>query len=118
MSNKVYLMDLDSDSSSDYSFDLSAEITDQQELIILYSSKYIGEESIFCKKGTTRKAIVDQENTLLMANHLHVDVANLINVLCEEFWDHRPSAHACDAEDCFADILDFILDCGAKYKLK
>ena len=118
MSNKVYLMDLDSDSSSDYSFNLSAEITEQQELMIQYSSKCIGEESNFREKGITRKAIVDQENTLMMANHLHVEVDDLINVLCEEFWDHRPSAHTCDAEDCFADILDFILDCGAKYKLK
>ena len=94
------------------------KLTDNQELIIQYICRYDGDLPQAPEPDETHRAIVDQEDTLLMAKYLQVTIDELLGVIDEEFADSRPSVDSMDAADCFADILDFILDCGAKYKLK
>lgn len=118
MKDITYLMTIDADSSSDYWFAVTIERTEAQELIIKYQTKYKGDEPNFYEKGSTHQAILDAEETKLLANHLNVELSELTTFFSEEFDDSGTCAHACDGEYLFADILDFILDCGAKYKLK
>ena len=62
-------------------------------------------------------ATVDQENTAILAKHLKVNPVDLPQVIYDEFGDSTGISRLSDIEYVFKEILDFILDCGAKYQL-
>ena len=70
------------------------------------------------KGGFEISAIVDEEDAKVMANHLKVSLVDLPQTLYDEFGDATEVAVSSEMEGIFKDILDYILDCGAKYKLK
>ncbi len=63
------------------------------------------------------KAIVDEDNAKLMAKRLKIDYNDLPRVLYREFGDCTGTTTLSGIEYVFKEILEFILDCGAKYKL-
>lgn len=68
------------------------------------------------EKGYT--AIVDEQNAKVMARFLKVELTKLPEALYDEFGDCTGISTLSDIEYVFKDILDYILDSGAKYKLK
>lgn len=69
-------------------------------------------------KDYTHSAIVDEEDAKGMARHLKVSYAGLPQALYDEFGDTTGLSVPSEVESVYKDVLDFILDCGAKYKLK
>lgn len=62
-------------------------------------------------------ATVDEEDATKMAKHLKVDYYDLPKVLYNEFGDCTGTTTLSGIEYVFKEILEFILDCGVKYKL-
>lgn len=69
-------------------------------------------------KDYTHSAIVDEEDGMVMARHLKVSYADLPQALYDEFGETAGTSVPSEVEDVYKNVLDFILDCGAKYKLK
>ena len=66
----------------------------------------------------THSAIVDEEDGKVMARHLNVSYADLPQALYDEFGDTTGVLVPSEVEYIFKNVLDYILDCGTKYKLK
>ena len=62
-------------------------------------------------------ATVDNDEVGIMANYLRVKSVDLPQVLYEKFGDSTGVSTLSDVERVFKEMLDFILGCGAKYKL-
>lgn len=69
-------------------------------------------------KDYTHSAIVDEEDAKVMARHLKVSYADLPQALYNEFGDTTGLSVPSEVESVYKDILNFLLDCGAKYRLK
>lgn len=69
-------------------------------------------------KNYSHSAVINEEDAKTMANHLKVSLVDLPQVLYNEFGDTTGLSVPSDVESAYKDVLDFILDCGAKYKLK
>ena len=102
------------DNDAPYSYWVSVEVTEKQEMIIELEYKNFENHAHDYKQ----QAIVDSENTAIISNHLQVQLSSLTEYLHEEYYHSISYNEGEDAEGLFADLLDFILDCGAKYKLK
>ena len=63
-------------------------------------------------------AIIDEDDAKVMAKHLKVPLSSLPKVLYDEFGSFSDILVPSEVEGIFSDILNFVLDCGAKYKLK
>lgn len=70
------------------------------------------------EKDYTYSAIVDEDDAKVMAKRLKVAYTDLPKALDDEFGDTTDLLVPSEVEAVYKDILDFILDCGAKYKLK
>lgn len=68
-------------------------------------------------KDYTHSAIVNEEDGMVMARHLKVSYADLPQALYDEFGETAGTSVPSEVEDVYKNVLDFILDCGAKYKL-
>lgn len=64
------------------------------------------------------QAIVDKDETLLLAKNLGVSVLNLPKVFCDKFDPNSSVLVPSEVEAIFKEILEFICDSGAKYKLR
>lgn len=62
-------------------------------------------------------ATVDKENTEKLAKRLKVNPIDLPQAIYDEFGDSTGVSRLSDIEYVFKEILDFIPDCGVKYKL-
>ena len=112
MRDIVELIEVDNDAP--YSYWVSVELTETKEMII--ELEYINFENH--AHDYKQQAIVDSENTAILSNHLHVQLSDLTEYLHENYYHSIKYNEEEDAENLFADLLDLILDCGAKYKLK
>ena len=112
MRDIVELIEVDNDAP--YSYWVSVELTETKEMII--ELEYINFENH--AHDYKQQAIVDSENTAILSNHLHVQLSDLTEYLHENYYHSIKYNEGDDAENLFADLLDLILDCGAKYKLK
>lgn len=63
-------------------------------------------------------AILDADNMRVMAKKLRVEVKDLSSYLCRKFSYGGYISHSSVVTREFQKILNFILDCGAKYRLK
>ncbi len=64
------------------------------------------------------QAIVDKDEALLLAKNIGVAVSKLPEVFCDKFDPNSSVLVPSEIEAIFKDILDFISDSGAKYKLR
>ncbi len=63
-------------------------------------------------------ATIDSDEATTMAQNLHIDVADLPHAIFEKYGDTSNSTVPSKVEAIFEEILNFILDCGARYRLK
>lgn len=63
-------------------------------------------------------AVVDAENMQLMARKLRIEVKDLPTYLYRKFYYGGYIHHSSVVIRGFQKVLDYILDCGAKYRLK
>ena len=63
-------------------------------------------------------ATVDADELNIMASYLNISKQNVKAHLLKEFGDHGYISSPSYVRACFKEILDYILDCGAKYKFK
>ena len=112
MRDIVDLIEVDNDAP--YSYWVSVEVTEKQEMIVELEYKNFENHAHDYKQ----QAIVDSENTAIMSNYLQVQLSDLTEYLHDEYYHSICYNEGEDAEGLFADLLDLILDCGAKYKLK
>ncbi len=91
-----------------------AGINERGELVVEHEFEDYEDEG----NNFRRTALLDKEETAKMAECLAVEVNDLPEELYDEFGELSGVGVPSDAECIFADVLDFILDCGAKYSLK
>lgn len=70
------------------------------------------------KYGYVLYAIVDKDDTLLMANRLGIQVEELPKCLKSRFGTDSGAWVPSRVEALFSELLNFILDCGVRYRLK
>lgn len=70
--------------------------------------------------GYNRKtwAVVEKEDALAMADYLKVRLTSLPQEIFERFGDSSDIAVPSEVEAVFKEILDFIIACGVRYRLK
>ena len=70
--------------------------------------------------GYNRKtwAVVEKEDALTMADYLKVRLTSLPQEIFERFGDSSDIAVPSEVEAVFKEILDFIIACGVRYRLK
>lgn len=112
MENERLLIETDSD--MEIVAVVSAGTNVKGELVVEYEFEDYEDEGNNFKKIAT----VDKDQALVMAGYLGVEVKDLPGELYDEFGELQGVGVPSDAECVFADVLDFILDCGAKYDLK
>lgn len=112
MENERILIETDGDLEAVAS--VVAVINEKGELIVEHDFEDYEDEG----NNFTKTATVDAEEALKMAQSLAVEVNELPGELYDEFGEIAGVGVPSDAECVFADVLDFILDCGAKYNLK
>lgn len=108
----VSLIEVDNDAP--YSSWVTVEVTDEKELIIKHEYTNFENHAL----DHQHQAVVDSENTAIVIDYLQLELSDLTEYLHEEFYHPMSQNEYDDAEALFADLLDLILDCGAKYKLK
>ena len=112
MRDIVELIEVDNDAP--YSYWVSVEVTEKQEMIVELEYQNFENHA----HDYRQQAIVDSENTAIISNHLQVQLSDLTEYLHDKYYHSICYNESEDAEGLFADLLDLILDCGAKYKLK
>lgn len=65
-----------------------------------------------------RSAIVDEDDAKRMAQRLRVPLAALPKIIYDRFNDFSGISVPSEVEGTFKEILDFILDCGARFRFK
>lgn len=63
-------------------------------------------------------ATVDKHDALDMARRLNVPLTALPSIIFKRYGDTSNLSVPSEVEAAFKDILDFILDCGVRYRLK
>lgn len=70
-------------------------------------------------KDYNYSAIIDEDDAKVIARHIKVSLSSLPQVLYDKFGcSFSEILVPSEVEGIFSDILNFVLDCGAKYKLK
>ena len=112
MENERIIIETDGDLEAVAS--VTATVNANGELVVEHDFEDYEDEG----NNFTKTATVEKEEALKMAESLAVEVKDLPDELYAEFGEMAGVGVPSDAECVFADILDFILDCGAKYSLK
>lgn len=92
---------------------VSADINWRKELVIEYVTTDCRAEI-----ESRSLAVVDAEDTAKMAAHLNVPLEQLPKCIWDEYGDPREIWTPSQIKGVFKDVLDYILDCGAKYELR
>lgn len=92
---------------------VSADINFRKELVIEYVTTDYKTE-IEQKKV----AVVDNEDSLRMAEYLGVELEALPQSIFDECGDSSGVCTPSEVQGIFKDVLEYILDCGARYVLK
>lgn len=70
-------------------------------------------------KDYSYSAIIDEDDAKVMARCLKVSLSSLPQILYDKFGrSFSEILVPSEVEGIFGDILNFVLDCGARYKLK
>ena len=81
--------------------------------------KYCFEDYRRGGKDYCYSAVIDEYEAKVMAKYLKVPLSSLPQTLYDEFsCSFSEILVPSEVEGIFSDILNFVLDCGAKYKLK
>ena len=81
--------------------------------------EYRFEDYRSCGKDYSYSAIIDEDDAKVMARYLNVPLSSLPKVLYDKFGcPFSDILVPSEVEGIFGDILNFVLDCGARYKLK
>ena len=62
-------------------------------------------------------AIIEKDEAMAMSEHLDVKLTDLPQTICKHCGDTSYVFVPSDVEELFKDVLDFILDCGAHYRI-
>lgn len=102
---------IESDEDLEIVSTIDAEYNSKSNLVIEY----------YCINYEKRRNVIDYtatvENTEKLAKRLKVNPIDLPQAIYDEFGDSTGVSRLSDIEYVFKEILDFILDCGVKYKL-
>lgn len=104
---------LDSDGDLPIGGYIAASINSNRELQIKYQISDYEKD-----KSKTIVAVVDEDNTVAMAKYLGVRTTELPQEIKNEFGGPSGICVPSEVEKTFKEVLDFILDCGVKYKFK
>lgn len=104
---------IESDEDLEIVSTIAAEYNSKNNLVIEYYCINYEKK----RKRIDYTATVDKANTEKLAKHLNINPINLPQVIYDEFGDSTGASRLSDIEFVFKEILDFILDCGVKYKL-
>ena len=63
-------------------------------------------------------AVIDNDSLAIMAEHLGIPAKKVRDHLLEKFGDHGYISRIAYIRDTFHEILNYILDCGGKYRFK
>ena len=64
------------------------------------------------------QALVDRDDAIVLARNVGVTVSNLPKAFCDKFDPNSSVLVPSEVEAIFKEILEFICDSGAKYKLR
>lgn len=103
---------------SDNDMEIVASIVVGFDYLNNFVVKYSFEDYREYGKDWERSAIVDEDDAKRMAQRLRVPLSDLPQIIYDKFNDFSGIAVPSEVEDTFKEILDFVLDCGARYKLK
>ena len=104
---------IESDEDLEIVSTIDAEYNSKSNLVIeYYCINYEKRHKVIDNTAT-----VDEENTEKLAKRLKVNPIDLPQAIYDEFGDSTGVSRLSDIEYVFKGILDFILDCGVKYKL-
>ena len=62
-------------------------------------------------------AIIEKDEAMAMSEHLDVELTDLPQTICKHCGDTSYVFVPSHVEELFKDVLDFILDCGAHYRI-
>ena len=62
-------------------------------------------------------AIIEKDEAMAMSEHLDVKLTDLPQTICKHCGDTSYVFVPSHVEELFKDVLDFILDCGAHYRI-
>lgn len=75
-------------------------------------------EGISYEPSKCTTATVDADELNIMASYLNISKQDVMAHLLKKFSNHGYISYPSYVRACFKEILEYILDCGAKYKLK
>lgn len=104
---------VESDEDLEIVSSLSAGLDDRKRLVV--QLEFVDYENH--RRDNTLYALLDQEETQTMADRLHVPPAELPATLRVHFGDHPLLPTPSYVRGLFKEVLDFIIDCGARYRL-
>ena len=91
------------------------------ELALCLEEHYNGDDDYFkLNKNNLTKvvAIIDKHELSVMAKHLGIPASDVRKHLVEKFSDDGYISRTSYVRDAFQEILDYVLDCGGKYRFK
>lgn len=109
---KVYLNDIDDDCS--VHGETTVGVNFKNELVVTYH--YFNDECHRYDQKTT--AVVDEDDTIILAQRLRVEVPELPEKLNEKFGSNAYYCNPDEAEAIFTNVLDYIIEVGLRFKLK
>lgn len=104
---------IESDGDLPFGAYILAGLSERMELTVEYV--YTNYET---GRNTTRLATVDTTDTVSMSKYLKAKSEDLPEIIYDECGDSSGISVPSEVEATFKKILDFILDCGVRYKLR
>jgi hypothetical protein len=117
--NESLIMSTDDDCDLMMSITIGETILD--ELALCLDEHYSGNDDCFrINKNNLTKviAVIDKHNLSIMAKHIGIPASGVREHLIEKFSDYGYISRISYVRDMFQEILDYILDCGGKYRFK
>jgi hypothetical protein len=104
---------IDSDGDMQFGSGIVAGFDDEKNFAVVLD--YTDYETGYNRKTW---AVVEKEDALVMADYLKVRLTSLPQEIFERFGDSSDIAVPSEVEAVFKEILDFIIACGVRYRLK
>lgn len=103
---------------SDSDLEIVATIVTGYDTMKHFVIQFIYEDYRKGGRNNSYCAVMDEEEVATMAHHLHISPNELPQALYDAFGDKSGIAVPSEVESVFQEILEYILDCGARYSLK
>lgn len=104
---------VESDEDLEIGASLSVGLDDRNRMVVQLEYVYYDDH----RRDNTLYALLDQEETTTLADRLHVSTAELPATLRKHFDDHPVLPPPSYVKGQFKEVLDFLIDCGARYRL-